>query len=315
MLNQKQLFMKICIVGTGGVGGYFGARLAESGYDVAFVARGEHLKAIQQEGLKVKSINGDVHLKNVRAVEVPEDKFDIILVAVKVWQMGTLGAWLPGVIHDESVVLPLENGIESAEILSSIIEPSKVLGGLCRIFSWIEAPGLIRHSAYDPSITFGELDNQKSERVETIGKIFKKSNIRFTIAEDVQREIWVKFLFITSSSAIGALTRVPYGIYRTVPESRLLLEEVLHEMVDLGIAAGIHLTKKQVESTMNFIDKMPEDATTSLQRDIMAGKPSELEGQLGAVIRLAKKLKVKVEHCNMVYSALLPQEKVARGEL
>lgn len=306
---------RICIIGTGGVGGYFGARLANSGYDVTFVARGEHLKAIRNQGLLVKSINGDVKIFPAKVTDEPKGEFDLVLVAVKVWHIRELGDMLKRIVGESTVVLPLENGIEAVDLLQQFVSPSQVLGGLCRIFSSIEAPGIINHSAYDPSITFGELDNSLSDRAKEIGGIFKNSNIRFTIAEDIEKEIWIKFIFIASTSTIGALTRSSYGVYRSLSETRQLLSDVINEMVEVGIAKGVNITKKLVGKTLDFIDKMPADATTSLQRDMMEGKPSELDAQLGALIRLARKYHVTVTRCAFVYAALLPQENQARKNL
>ncbi|MFB6317177.1 ketopantoate reductase family protein [Saccharicrinis sp. FJH54] len=306
--------MKICVIGTGGVGGYFGGRLAEAGYDVTFIARGEHLQAIQNDGLEVKSVNGDFKIHPAKATDDPDTTFDLIIIAVKVWQIYALEPMIKKITTTDSILLPIENGIDAPSILQQWMSPSQVLGGLCRIFSWIDSPGVIRHDAYDPSITFGELDNRVTYRVKEIAAIFEKSKIKFHIAEDIDLEMWRKFLFITSTSALGALTRVPFGVFMKLPETRQLLKDILSEMIDVGLAKGVKVTKSMVEETMAFADKMPSDATTSLQRDIMEGKPSELEAQMGTVVRLADKLHVKVDHCRLVLNALLPQEKVARGE-
>lgn len=307
--------MKICIIGTGGVGAYFGGRMAEAGYDVTFVARGKHLKEIQKNGLKIKSVNGDMHIQAAKATERPGGRFDLIILAVKVWQIYALEDMLKAMMHEKTILLPIENGIEAPGILKQWVAAEHVLGGLCRIFSWIESPGIINHSAYDPSITFGELDNTLSDRVKAIAAIFDKSHIKNHIAQDIEQEMWRKFLFITSTSAMGALTRVPYGIFMNMPETRALLIEVLREMVEVGIAKGVNINHAFVDKTMQFADAMPDDATTSLQRDIMEGKPSELDAQMGAVVRLAKELNVKTRHCHFVYSSLLPQEKLARKEV
>ncbi|MFB6342988.1 ketopantoate reductase family protein [Saccharicrinis sp. FJH62] len=306
--------MKICVIGTGGVGGYFGGRMAQAGYDVTFVARGEHLKAIQEKGLDVKSVNGDFLIHPAKATNEPDITFDLVILAVKVWQIEALEPMIKKITTEDSILLPIENGIDAPAILQKWVSPGQVLGGLCRIFSWIDSPGVIRHAAYDPSITFGELDNRVTYRVKEIATIFEKSNIKYHIAEDIELEMWRKFLFITSTSSIGALTRVPFGVFMKLPETRQLLTDVVSEMIDVGLAKGVNVTKGMIPEVLTFSDKMPADATTSLQRDIMDGKPSELEGQIGTVVRLANELNVKTDHCRLVYTALLPQEKVARGE-
>ncbi len=305
--------MKICVVGTGGVGGYFGARLHQAGYDVTFMARGEHLKAMKDTGLILKSINGDYHAHKVSVTDKPKGYFDVVLVAVKTWQMEGVGELIASITGETSIILPLENGIESYEILSSYLTNSTLLAGLCRIFSWIEAPGIINHSAYDPAITFGEWDNSFSNALHTISEIFQKADIKYKVAEDIQLEIWKKFIFISTASAIGAVTRATFGQFRTIERTRRLIKAMLQEMVEVGECAGVALSHEHVESTLLFIDNMPEDATTSMQRDIMAGRPSELHNLIGAVVKLGEQLQVSTPSCAAVYASLIPMENTVRG--
>jgi 2-dehydropantoate 2-reductase len=305
--------MKFCVLGTGGVGGYFGGRLANAGNDVTFVARGRHLDAMKEKGLEIKSINGDILLSPVKAVAEPQGDFDCVIVATKVWQIESLRSTIQLLASNGAYILPLENGIEAVEILASMVSREQILGGLCRIFSWIESPGIIKHAAYDPSITFGELSNEKTERVTLLSNVFTQSGIRNTIAGDIEQEIWKKFLFIASTSTVGAVTGVPFGLFCKVAESRELLFRVMSEMVRAGMAHGVNIDERIVASTMEFTDKMPADSTTSMQRDILEGKPSELDAQLGAIIRLAQKYAIEVPVCKALYAALLPREMVARG--
>lgn len=302
-------------MGTGGVGGYFGARLVQAGYDVTFVARGEHLKAIRNKGLKLKSIQGDYHVLDAQVTDNPKGYFDVVLVAVKVWHLESIGDLVASLTGETSIILPLENGIDSYQILSNYLTNSTLLAGLCRIFSQIESPGIIHHSGYEPSITFGEWGNGFSVAINTLSEIFSKAKIEFKVAENIQLEIWKKFIFIASSSAVGAVTRTPFGIFRSVNASRQLLVAILHEMVEVGECSGVALTNEHVLNTMAFIDKMPADATASMQRDIMEGRPSELDAQIGAVVRLAKELDIATPNCTAIYAALLPQEHGVRGLL
>ena len=305
--------MRFCVLGTGGVGGYFGGRLAQAGFPVTFAARGKHLEAIKENGLVVKSINGDIALFPVNAEEEPRGEFDCVLVATKVWQIESLRQTIQALASEGAIILPLENGIEAVEILSTMVSPRQILGGLCRIFSWIEAPGVIKHAAYDPSITFGELTNEQSERVLALSNAFTQSGIRNTIAGDIDSEIWKKFLFIASTSTVGAVTGVTFGVFNKVPESRQLLVNVVTEMVKTGMAHGVKIDERTIESTLEFTDKMPADSTTSMQRDILTGKPSELDAQLGAVLRLAARHGIAVPVCTALYASLLPRELIARG--
>lgn len=307
--------MKIGIIGTGGVGGYFGARLAEAGNEVTFIARGAHLQAINSNGLKLESINGDLKLLDVKVtddVSALVDK-ELIICAVKVWQLEAIISDLRKIVHNDMILLPLENGISAHEILDDNFGNScHVLGGLCRIFSFIGEPGVIRHTGYDPSITMGALDGVTTAEVQKVESVIKTSNIRVTVSTDIQAEIWKKFVFISSTSAIGAVTRVSMGIYRDAKGSRQLLEQSLQEMISVGKAYGVNLPEKMFENTMAFVDKMPFKATTSLQRDVMEGKPSELDAQIGELVRLAEKLNVPTPVNSVIYNALLPQEQEAR---
>lgn len=307
--------MKIGIIGTGGVGGYFGAKMAEAGNDVTFIARGAHLEAIKQNGLKVESINGDIYLPNANATDdiTSLAEKELIIFAVKVWQIEELISSLKTIVHKGMILLPLENGISAHEILhENFGEKCLVLGGLCRIFSFIGEPGVVKHTGYDPSITFGPLYGNLTETITLVEKVIKESNIRVTVSTDIQAEIWKKFVFISSTSAIGAITRVNMGTYRGNEGARKLLEQSLQEMISVGKAYGVNLSDEMFDKTMAFVDKMPHKATTSLQRDMMDGKPSELDAQVGELVRLGEKLNVPTPVNSVIYYALLPQEQQAR---
>ena len=307
--------MKIGVIGTGGVGGYFGARLAEAGNDVTFIARGAHLKAIKKNGLTLESINGDVHLTDVNATDDVASLSDreLVICAVKVWQLEDIISDLNKIVHKDMVLLPLENGVSAHKILhDNFASKCCVLGGLCRIFSFIGDAGIIKHTGYDPSVTMGTLKDADFDTAARISAVIGAANIRVTVAVDIEAEIWKKFVFISSTSAIGAITRVSMGAYREHEKSRQLLEQSLQEMIEVGRAYGVNLPANMFEKTMAFVDKMPYKATTSLQRDVMSGKPSELDAQVGELVRLAERLNVPAPVNTVIYNALLPQEMAAR---
>jgi 2-dehydropantoate 2-reductase len=308
--------MRIAVFGAGGVGGYFGARLAESGQSVAFVARGDHLEAMRREGLRIESAAGDLHLRSVEASDDPRSigPVDVVLVAVKAWQVGAAAAAMRPLLHDKTFVLPLQNGVEAADRLSEVLGGERVLAGLCRIVAYLAAPGLIRHTAVPPRIEFGERDGRKSERVDTLRQALERCRgVAATTPADIEAAIWEKLVFIAPVSGVGAVTRAPAGVMRALPETRGLIEAAMREVFDLARSRGVAVRDDIVTLTLRAIDSLPEDSTTSMQRDILEGRPSELEDQVGAVVRLGRAAKVAVPVHEFLYAALLPAERRSRG--
>lgn len=310
--------MRFAIYGSGGVGGYFGARLADAGEDVTFIARGDHLAAIQRDGLTVKSINGDLHLDKAQASDDPATigVVDVVIVAVKAWQVEEIAKTMAPLIGPATLVLPLENGVEATDVLGDAVGHDKVLRGLCGILAYREAPGVIRHAGVEPFVRFGEADNRQSERTRRVKAAFDKAaGVTAEIPDDIQVAVWSKFLFICAMSGVGAVTRAPMGVSRQLAESRRLLEEVMEEITAVGRARGVALPDDAVAKALKFIDTLPENSTASMQRDIMDGLPSELESQNGAVVRLGKAAGVATPINAALYAALLPQEARARGQV
>ena len=310
--------MRITIFGTGAVGAYFGGRLAEAGEDVAFVARGDHLQAILKDGLRVTSIAGDFTIHPARASADPADlaPTDAILVAVKTWQVAEAAEGIKPLLGPDTFVVPLLNGVEAADQLAAVLGPDRVLGGICRIVAWIEAPGHIRHAGVDPWIGFGELGSGTSERVERLRAAFARARgLTVEALPDVRADLWRKLMFIAAMSGVGAVTRAPIGAVRSRPETRRLLERAVEEIHAVAVANGIALPASAVAETRAYMDSLPDEATASMQRDVLAGRPSELEGQSGAVVRLAKRVGMETPVHDFIYSTLLPQELRARGNL
>lgn len=307
--------MKIAVVGAGGVGGYFGGRLAQAGIDTTFIARGATLDALRSRGMRVDSILGDFVLERVNATDDASTvgKVDAILVAVKAWQVADAAKQLAPMIGEETMVIPLENGIDAPDVLARIVGREHVLGGLCAIVSFIVAPGHIKHAAYEPIVKFGELDNRRSERVERLREAFDRAGVTTEIPPDILRSMWTKFLFISTLSGMGAITRVPVGVWRAKPELRAIAEACLHEVVALAAARGVDLGTDAIAKTWQNYDAMAANATASMQRDILEGKPSELDAQLGAIVRLGREHGVATPATSFIYHCLLPQEEVARG--
>lgn len=309
--------MKIAVYGTGGVGGYFGGQLALAGEQVYFIARGEHLAAIRENGLHVSSKKGDFQILHALTAEKPSEigPVDIVLVAVKAWQVPEIAPQLEPLLGTDTFVVPLENGVESAEQLAAVIGKERVVGGLCKIISYIEGPGKIKHAGAEPFIAFGELDNNPSERTQKLLDAFQRAGVASKIPKDIHAAIWEKFLFIASISGIGAVTRATIGILRVIPETRAMVEQAMTEIYNVALAKGIQLKDSVISKTMGFVDQLPSSGTASMQRDIAEGKPSELESQNGAVVRFGKQLNVPVPTHAFIYYSLLPSELKARGKI
>ena len=213
--------MKIAIIGSGGIGGYFGGMLANAGYDVSFLARGEHLRTIVQNGLQVNSINGNFHLSNVNITDNLSEigKADLIILSLKAWQLKEIYEELFQMIHKDTLILPLQNGISIIGELQEKIDDSNIIGGACWIMSKIESPGVINHFGANPTIVFGELTGQKTTRLLEIQKIFTISKIHTIISDDILVDLWKKFTWICIGGLV-AITRSTYGELREIGELR-----------------------------------------------------------------------------------------------
>lgn len=307
--------MKIAIVGTGGVGGYFGGRLAQAGFDVTFLARGEHLKAILQNGLTVKSILGDFRLEQAKATHQIKmmGTVDLIIVSVKAWQVKEVAQELTSIMHPDTLILPLQNGVLAADELKESIKEEHILGGLCRIISKVDAPGIINHFGVEPHIVLGELDNTKTERIQLLKSVFDQAGIKATIADDIMADLWKKFISICVSGLL-AISKTTYGELRTLQETRQLMTDLLHEIYHLSQKVGIKIDADFVDKAIAFIDSFPYDSTSSLTRDVWNGKPSEIEYQNGTVVKLAEKYGIATPVNKFVYHCILPMEMKARKQ-
>jgi len=307
--------MRIAIFGTGGVGGYFGGRLAHAGEDVTFIGRGDHLRAIKEHGLVVDSNLGDFVVFPAKASDDVSEvgEVDLVIVGVKAWQVPDAARTMKPLVGPGTTVLPLQNGVDALPQLVLELGPDKVIGGLCRIVSFVVAPGHIKHAGFTPSIVIGEIDNRKSDRVIAIEQMFKRAGVEITVAPDIQAALWAKFLFIASFSGVGSIANAPAGVLRSDPNRRQQILDAMEEIYSLARARGINLPSNSVDTAMSAVNGLPEDATSSMQRDIAAGRPSELESQNGAVVRLARESGVEAPTHELIYETLKPLEQKARA--
>ena len=288
------------------MGGYFGGRLAQAGEDVTFIARGEHLRAIQANGLKVDSSSGDFVVYPAKATDNVSEvgETELVFLGVKAWQVPEAARTIKPLVGPMTTVVPMQNGVDAVPQLVAELGPRNVIGGLCRIVSFVVAPGHIRHAGFKPTIIIGELDNQRSDRIVRIEKVFKHAGLDTTIAADIQVALWTKFLFIASFSGVGAVANAPAGVLRSDPKWRAQIRSAMEEIYELAHARGVNLPVDSVDKVMAAVDGLPEDATSSMQRDIAAGKPSELESQNGAVVRMAREAGIDVPTHTHIYQTL-----------
>lgn len=317
--------MHIAIMGTGGVGAYFGGLLARSGADVTFIARGAHLHALQQNGLRVESIHGDFTLSRVQATDQPASvgPVDVVLFATKTFQIDDAAAAMKPLIGAETVVVPLHNGVDAAERTAAIVGEEHVLGGLCSVVSMIAAPGVVRQESQFRRVVVGEMpwthgdaswnSNQATvtPRVRRIIDALAAAGATAEATTDIQAARWIKFAFIAPLSGVGAVARVPAGAINASPETRQMLHEAIAEVVAVAQAEGVCLPDEPAK-TIAFCDALAPHITTSMQRDVLDGKPSELESLIGAVIRKGATNRVPTPTFCYFYASLLPQERAAR---
>jgi 2-dehydropantoate 2-reductase len=312
----KEEGMKIAIMGTGGVGGYYGGLLAQKGQDVVFIARGPHLEAIREKGLQVKSVHGDFLISPARATDNPAEvgPVDLILFTTKTYHTDTAAQALHPMIGKETVVLPLQNGIDAAETIGAHVGIEHLLGGVTWLSAAIEAPGLIGQYSQFRRIVFGELDGKMTPRLKTIYETLQSTGITVELSDHILNVLWTKFVFISSVSAIGSLTRVSFGEYRHVLEARAVLTEAIREVAAVGQARGVNLDRDVVERTLEFIDSGAPGIKPSMQRDVEAGRPSELESLIGIVARLGKRNGVSTPVMGLAYAMLKPGDLKAQGK-
>lgn len=307
--------MKIAIYGAGGLGGFYGARLACAGNDVAFIARGAHLAAMRERGLRVSSPLGDMHLPEPVATDNPGDvgPVDLVLVAVKTWQIPEVGAAMGPLIGEGTLVLPFLNGVEASDELAAVVGADRVLGGLSKVFSKIEAPGVIHHFTPNVFVAFGELDGTDSGRVRTLLDMFSAAGVDAKVSPAIRVELWKKLLLVSSWAGLGALARSPMGVMREQPETRALIGRSMDEGLAVARASGHAVDPAYKDEMWAFYGTMPAGATASMQRDIMAGRPSELDAWNGAICRFGARAGIETPVHSFTYHTLLPMERGARG--
>ena len=307
--------MKILIMGTGGVGGYYGGLLAQQGNQVTFIARGAHLDAIQGKGLQVKSLHGDFTVSPASATEDPAKvgPVDLILFCVKTYNTDEAVQAIIPVVGPQTSVLSLQNGVDATERIGKVVEVEHVLGGATWLSSAVESPGVIKQISQFRRIVFGELGGGRSERIQSIYEVLNQTGIAVEISEEIQKILWTKFVFISAASAFGSLTRLPMGDYRSIPETRRLISGIMQEVEALARAQGIALEADVVQKSLDFMDNAAPHIKPSMQLDVESGRRTELESMVGVIGRKGRELDVPTPVADYVYGSLLPVERKTRS--
>jgi 2-dehydropantoate 2-reductase len=308
--------MRIAVVGSGGLGGYYGGLLALAGHEVTFLARGAHLAALREKGLQVKSVHGDFHVAAVRATADPAEAglADLVLVCVKTPALEAAAGAARAMAGPDSVVMGLQNGIDAAERIGAAVGMDRVIGAVTWIAANIEAPGVIRQVSTFRRIVLGELDGRDTPRLTRTVEALRRMGIAVEPTDNIRKVIWTKFVFIAGFSGGGSVTRMEVAGFRAVPETRALMTNLMREVETLARASGVDLDRDVVDQALALIDGAAPSMKTSMQRDVEAGRPSELESLIGVITRKGREQGVATPMADLVYAALLPVELKAQRD-
>jgi len=283
--------MRIVMMGSGGVGGFFGGRLARAGEDVAFVARGAHLEAMKRDGLTIENEpQGPIHVDGVRASDDPAalGPADLVIVSVKLWDTESAARSIKPIVGPDTAVLSLQNGVIKDEILRREFPERSIMGGVAYVATHISRPGVIHQTGTMQRVIVGEYDGRISERAKKLHEALVRSGVTAELSGDVRRSIWEKFVFLVGLSATTTTMRRPLGAVRENPRSRAFLLEIMREVVRVGRAQGVAIPEDFADQRLAFADTLPYDMTSSMAHDLERGNPLEVEWLSGGVVKLGK---------------------------
>jgi 2-dehydropantoate 2-reductase len=305
--------MKIAMMGSGGVGGYYGARLATAGHEVNFIARGAHAEAMRRSGLRVKSELGDAHVQPVRVFEDPAQvgPVDLVVMAVKLWDSASAARELVPLIGPNTAAVSLQNGVDKDDILAGAIGRERVLGGITHIGAVIVEPGVIAHTGKLQRVTLGELDGSSTQRLQDAVAAFQSAGVETVLSNDVRRVTWEKFTFLTALSGLTALTRKAIGPVREHPATRTMLLDALREAAAVARAEGAGLDAGLPDQQLQMIDSLAPAMLSSMAQDLLRGRPLELEWLSGAVVRRAQAHGIAVPAHRAIHAGLVLHAKGA----
>jgi 2-dehydropantoate 2-reductase len=291
--------VRVTIMGTGGVGGYFGARLAHAGCDVTFVARGRQLAALRERGLRIESPLADLHLPRVRATDQPAEigGADVVLLGVKLWDTAAAAAAIRPLVGEHTAVVSFQNGVVKDDLLRQALGERCVVGGVCYIAATIAEPGVIRHSGTMQKLVFGEYDGKPSERLSRLGEACAAAGIVHEISPRIRQAIWEKFVFLVGLSGTTATARVPLGVIRSHERSRAFLHDVMDEVVRVARAEGVPIAADYADDRLAFGDTLPAAMTSSMHHDLERGNRLEAPWLAGDVVARGLRLGIPTP-CN-----------------
>jgi 2-dehydropantoate 2-reductase len=300
--------MRIAVIGTGGIGGPYGASLAKAGADVTFVARGAHLAAIRENGLRIEGDRGEAHIRPAQATDdiASIGIVDVALCCVKLWDVEQIAEQMRAIVGPLTAVIPLQNGIDAAERMIGVLGPQPVMGGMAFVTGTIVAPGVIRQTGTYQRMTFGELDGRISARGECLRDLCEAAGFEGVLSPDVLVPIWEKFILLVPLSGLNAVTRLPLGKWRNDPHLFALYGAALRETVAVGLAQGVRLPPDIVEKTLAMMRSMPPHHTTSMGNDLLRGNRLELPWFAGKVVELGHRHGIPTPVNGFIYAALKP---------
>lgn len=299
--------MKIAVMATGGVGGYFGARLAAAGEDVHFIARGAHLATLRADGLTLKSANGDLHLQPVAATDDPASigTVDIVLFAVKQYDTEAAAQLIKPLIAADTAAITLQNGVDKDERLRAVLGRDHVIDSAAYITgAGVASPGVITHVGKVARIIFGEADGARSARGERFLAACRRASIDATFSADIAKELWAKFALLSAFSGVSSVLRQPIGAIMGDPDTRKLFSDAIAEAIAVAKAKGIDLGADYLPRQVAFSAGIPPEAKSSMQMDLEAGRRLELEWMSGAIARIGDELGVPTPTHHFIYTAL-----------
>ncbi len=300
--------MRIAVMATGGVGGYFGAKLAQGGHEVSFVARGRHLAAMRERGLAVKSAKGDITIAHPSLVEDPAalGSVDVVLFAVKLWDTESAAAAIRPLVAKGAIVVPFQNGVESIERIGAVVGAAGVMGGAAYIAATIAEPGVIAHTGTMARLRFGPVVASQRNVAEKLFGACQSAGIDAELSADIRRAIWEKFSFLAAFSAMTSVCRQSLGVVRGDPDARSALESAIREVWALARSLDIGLADDFVAQQMKFADGLPAEMRSSMQNDLAAGNRLEAPWLCGAVARMATAAGIAAPVNATLYAALKP---------
>ena len=302
--------MRIAIIGAGGVGGYFGARLQQAGAEVHFVARGAHLAALRTNGLTVESPLGNIHLPHVNVTDNPGDigRADMVWLSVKLWDMEAAVRSMRPLIGPDTGIISFQNGVQKDDVLRAAFGEKAVMGGVAYIATNIDRPGVIKHTGTMQRLIFGEYDGQRSPRAEALLDASIRGGINAELSDDVRKAIWEKFVFLVGLSGSTTTMRETIGPIRLNPRARAFLFDLMRETVAVGRALGVALPPDFAEQRLAFVDGLPDAMTSSMHHDLKAGKRLEVSWLSGGVAQLGEKAGVPTPMNRAVWDILALHE-------